>query len=359
MTEEVYESNIMNDRGVDEDDYGTDAYDNPSEDDDGEHQQRHLSSSMSRSFVINKALTYHMESARNKMSVRQTRRDWCQELIGIEGKTEFKFYKDDDKHYFASAIEDSDSFCRVCCSSFHPFKMSVVTQTPNSNNFGEEEKSNSFGEEEELLLVERPCSCASGPCKCCCYQEAFVYTTPQPSSTTQQSFQNTVNAEDENTRRKILLGTITETCWFCVPSFVVEKYNNNTGDVGYSKPRNNGDDDNNDNIEKKYIIHPKTCCCFGCCRYCCEEGNPCTEDGCCKVGLYVFPYEQRYGGKTNGKDAEYVGSIVKKPKSLTTELYTDANIFDIDFPLDSTTSDKALLVGSSIFFNSMFFEGGE
>jgi len=54
-----------------------------------------------------------------------------------------------------------------------------------------------------------------------------------------------------------------------------------------------------------------------------------------------------------------VGKILKKPKSAFTEIFTEANAFEVDFPTDATASQKAVLVGTSIFFNSIFFEGSQ
>ena len=58
----------------------------------------------------------------------------------------------------AHSIEEADCFCRICCTAIHPFKMSVKE----------------LNTEAELLEVDRPCACAAGGCKCCCYQEATI-----------------------------------------------------------------------------------------------------------------------------------------------------------------------------------------
>lgn len=161
----------------------------------------------------------------------------------------------------------------------------------------------------ELLTVERPCSCPVGSCKCCCYQTATVTSGGQP------------------------LGRIQEKCYYCVPSFGL--YDESDRHV--------------------YTIHPPTCC-GGMCMNCCTEGCPCSPRGCCKVPFWIFPPDQR---NTNGGDAPHVGKILKKPKSAFTEIFTEANAFEVDFPTDATASQKAVLVGTSIFFNSIFFEGSQ
>jgi hypothetical protein len=86
----------------------------------------------------------------------------------------------------------------------------------------------------------------------------------------------------------------------------------------------------------------------------CAEGNPCGK-GCCKISYRIFPSDQ---SDTNG-DAPYLGQILKKPKSIAMELFTDADAFQVDFPKDATAAQKGVLIGTSIFLNALFFEGGE
>ena len=102
-----------------------------------------------------------------------------------------------------------------------------------------------------------------------------------------------------------------------------------------------------------YTVHQPTCC-AGCCVNCCAEGNPCGK-GCCKVSFRIYDPSL---GSTDG-DAPYKGMILKKPKSLATELFTDAQAFDVTFPSDAAVAEKGLLIGTSIFINSVFFEGGD
>mmetsp|Transcript_29515 Transcript_29515/g.41826 ORF Transcript_29515/g.41826 Transcript_29515/m.41826 type:complete len:151 (-) Transcript_29515:70-522(-) len=139
--------------------------------------------------------------------------------------------------------------------------------------------------------------------QCCCYQEMSVTSGGQE------------------------LGMLKEDCYYCVPQF--SAYENGT---------------------PVYKIHPPTCA-GGMCINCCTEGNPCGK-GCCKVPFWVFPASQE---KTDG-NAPYIGKVLKKPKSLTTEIFTDANAFEVTFPDGSTTSQKGLLLGTAIFINANFFE---
>eukprot|EP00542_Grammatophora_oceanica_P013014 CAMPEP_0194031616 /NCGR_PEP_ID=MMETSP0009_2-20130614/4754_1 /TAXON_ID=210454 /ORGANISM="Grammatophora oceanica, Strain CCMP 410" /LENGTH=252 /DNA_ID=CAMNT_0038671825 /DNA_START=221 /DNA_END=979 /DNA_ORIENTATION=+ len=159
--------------------------------------------------------------------------------------------------------------------------------------------------EAEMISVDRPCRCGIGSCKCCCYQEMTV----------------TSGGEE--------LGLIKEDCYYCVPQFTITSADSNG----------------------LYKVHPPTCC-GGCCVNCCAEGNPCCGRGCCKVPFHIFPADQE---KTDS-GAEHIGKILKRPKSLGTELFTDADAFDVTFPSDATAAEKGLLMGGAIFINACFFE---
>lgn len=99
-----------------------------------------------------------------------------------------------------------------------------------------------------------------------------------------------------------------------------------------------------------YKLHSPTCC-GGMCVNCCAEGNPCGK-GCCKVSFRVYDADQ---SDTEG-DAPYLGQILKKPKSLRTELFTDADAFIVSFPESATAAQKGIMIGTSIFLNAIFFE---
>jgi hypothetical protein len=90
------------------------------------------------------------------------------------------------------------------------------------------------------------------------------------------------------------------------------------------------------------------------CVNCCAEGNPCGA-GCCKVSFRVYDAAQ---DDTDG-DAPYLGQIMKKPKSMMTEIFTDAETFDVTFPKEANAAQKGVLIGASIFLNAIFFEGSE
>ena len=41
---------------------------------------------------------------------------------------------------------------------------------------------------------------------------------------------------------------------------------------------------------------------------------------------------------------------------MRTEIFTDAEAYDVTFPEDATAEQKALLAGSTIYINANFFE---
>jgi hypothetical protein len=98
-----------------------------------------------------------------------------------------------------------------------------------------------------------------------------------------------------------------------------------------------------------YLIHPPTCC-GGCCINCFAEGNPCGR-GCCRESFRIYKAEV---GNQGGD--EYEGLILKKPKSAMTEIFTDSNAFEVDFPKNATADQKGILTGAAIFINSLFYE---
>jgi len=92
----------------------------------------------------------------------------------------------------------------------------------------------------------------------------------------------------------------------------------------------------------------------GLCVNCCAEGNPCGK-GCCKQSFRIYDPTVE---NTNG-DAPYLGVILKKPKSVATELLTDAQAFEVDFPKDATADQKGILAGTTLYINSVFYEGDQ
>lgn len=148
--------------------------------------------------------------------MRQTRRGWLQECLGCEAKTEFKYFIGSDQVFHS--LEDASCPCRCCCQPCYPYVM-VVKE---------------LNTEAEIVTVDRPFSCCVSSCKCCCYQTATISSGGNK------------------------LGSIQETCWFCVPSLKVFDHGG----------------------KQLYLAHSPTCL-GGLCVNCCAEGNPCGK-GCCK-----------------------------------------------------------------------------
>lgn len=99
------------------------------------------------------ALRSHMNGLQ-KLEMRQTRRGWCQEILGCEARTEFKYLADGTQVFHS--LEDATCCCRFFCAPCHEYKMTVKE----------------LNTEAEIVSVDRPCTCPAGGCKCCCYQEA-------------------------------------------------------------------------------------------------------------------------------------------------------------------------------------------
>ena len=69
-----------------------------------------------------KALKSHVSDTKT-LTFRQTRRGWCQEILGCEARTEFKVFSGET--HVAHAMEDANCCCRYFCSPIHPFTMAV------------------------------------------------------------------------------------------------------------------------------------------------------------------------------------------------------------------------------------------
>lgn len=59
----------------------------------------------------------------DSISLRQTRKGWCQECMGCQAKTEFRMFRDGDE--IGHAVEEASFCCRCFCAPIHPFKMSI------------------------------------------------------------------------------------------------------------------------------------------------------------------------------------------------------------------------------------------
>lgn len=244
-----------------------------------------------QSNYMSERLETHFGPDSKSMSIRQTRRGCFQEFLGCEAADEFKWFNTSDGKnvQFATSLEDSNCFMRMCCGGCHEFSMDVKEE----------------GSGATILTLHRPMACNVGPCKCCCYNEMSI------------------SADGRK------LGMIKEKCFVCVPRMVIT--------------------DGND--VEIYKVHQPTCC-GGICVNICAEGNPCFGKGCCKVPFHIFPADQQ----VTDDGAPFAGKILKLPKSLAVELFTDAEAYDVTFPENSTTEQKALIAGSSVYINANFFE---
>jgi len=164
-----------------------------------------------------------------------------------------------------------------------------------------------------VLNFDRPFRCKQQPCKCCCFQEVI--------------------ASDGAGK---IIGGVKEQCWCCVPKFTV-----------YGADQ-----------QPKYDLHQPTCCGGQCVNFCAE--------GCCncRIPFYIYPPG---GGDdstllaTNASCAEGVtppakAQICKIFGGLATELFTDADTFELKAPDDSTPDNKAALIASTLMINQIFFE---
>jgi len=231
------------------------------------------------------------------MTIRQTRKGWFQEWLGCEAQTEFKWFNTTSGNpvHFATSIEESGCCARMWCKGCQGFEMTA----------------RDISTDEPILTMTRPWKCPSGACKCCCYQEL--------------QFTSSDNHQ---------MGRLQEQCYCCLPQSIIR------------------DAQGND----LYLVHPPSCC-GGCCMDCCskeDKGNCCLKCCGCTVPFHIFQV-----GKEHGQGATPDGKIVKKMKSVATELFTDANAFDVEFPESATTEEKAMIAGSAVLINEMFFESSD
>jgi hypothetical protein len=144
----------------------------------------------------------------------------------------------------------------------------------------------------------RPFRCPIGNCKLCCKQEIIAQTASGSK-----------------------LGSVRETCWICLPTFDIMDAQGN----------------------KNFVMHLPTCC-GGMCINCCAEG--CCN---CKIPFYIYT-----AGK--GDEKKQVGKITKIWGGLTTELFSDADKFELDYPPGANAATKTTLLGATFFLNALFFE---
>lgn len=150
---------------------------------------------------------------------------------------------------------------------------------------------------------ERPFRLPASGCKCCCHQEIYHR---DPNGTP--------------------IGSTKEAFWFFVPKFETLRADGS----------------------KEYIVSPPTCV-GGLCVDIFAEGL-CN----CRVPIYVYP-----GDATSLDKDNKIGGMVKIWSGLGSELFTDADKFELDFPPGADPSAKARLLGTLFLMNQLFFEGGQ
>mmetsp|Transcript_33992 Transcript_33992/g.80021 ORF Transcript_33992/g.80021 Transcript_33992/m.80021 type:complete len:262 (-) Transcript_33992:131-916(-) len=244
------------------------------------------SESMDRGLVTD-AMSNTLESCET-MEIRHYRRGWIQEFFCCITRSDFKFFNEGKK--VATSKEDFAFVCRCCFGPCHPFDMTIKDKETDT----------------QFLEINRPSRCCMGTTKCCCRQEATIFSG------------------DEH------LGDIQETCWCCVPKFKV-----------YDQDEN-----------ELYIIRPPTCCGNMCIDCMPDEKCPCPH-GCCMIPCDVYTIQ-------NGAEGfKPIGRMAKIPKKTFKETFNEINYYKVDFPQDATTNEKGLLLGSSLLINALYFEHSE
>mmetsp|Transcript_5219 Transcript_5219/g.6641 ORF Transcript_5219/g.6641 Transcript_5219/m.6641 type:complete len:274 (-) Transcript_5219:146-967(-) len=226
------------------------------------------------------------------LKIRQKPRGWCCELIG-------------------------DCCCCECCCHFEN-EYHVVSDDKKHHLYEAREHTNCFclnccgarrsfemtfddaekghkHDKSPVMEIERPfrLRCFCCPCDCC--RQVIRVKSGREA-----------------------LGTVEEMCWLCVPTLDVR----------------------NSHGELRYQLKGDNMCCrchnifTWCCR-CCPEYRLSINDG--------------HTGKCEGK-------IKKKFSGVAKELMTSADNFKVSFPNQSTVHDRALLLGSVILCDYLYFE---
>eukprot|EP00284_Hemiselmis_tepida_P012541 CAMPEP_0174928860 /NCGR_PEP_ID=MMETSP1355-20121228/26493_1 /TAXON_ID=464990 /ORGANISM="Hemiselmis tepida, Strain CCMP443" /LENGTH=254 /DNA_ID=CAMNT_0016175039 /DNA_START=26 /DNA_END=790 /DNA_ORIENTATION=- len=155
-----------------------------------------------------------------------------------------------------------------------------------------------------VSIHERICALPPGACKCCCYQEV-IHKDPTG----------------------VPIGSTKEMFYFCpVPKFQVLRADGSP----------------------EYLISMPTCI-GGLCVNIFAEGL-CN----CRVPIYIYPPDA-----TEFSTENKIGFITKIWAGLGTELFSDADKFELEFPPGAAPDSKARLLGTLFLMNQLFFEGGQ
>ena len=135
------------------------------------------------------------------IEIRQDRRGWLQECFCCITKSDFRYLMNDGSSSksieIARSKEEFTFPCRCCFAPCHAFDMTIKDTNKDTGP-------------EEFLEVNRPFRCCVGTCKCCCNQEATIFS-----------------GDDH-------LGDIRESFWCCVPTFKV--YDNEKEEIYMIRP---------------------------------------------------------------------------------------------------------------------------
>jgi len=239
----------------------------------------------------------------SEFMLAQTRKGCFQEMCGCDANTQFKFIIN-GQH--SATLDERSSCCnRFCCKGDRWWYTRMVM----GNNL--DAKCNDS--QPALLNFYRPYRCHKSPCKCCCYQEVQV-----------------------SDGAGHFLGGIKEQFWCCVPKYTIY-----------------------DHMETPvYDVHMPTCV-GGQCVNCCAEG--CCN---CRVPFYLYPpggdddssLNATHCTQAEGVEGPTKAQICKIWSGLGTELFTDADKFEVKCPDGSDAAKKAQLIASTLLINQVEFE---
>jgi len=157
---------------------------------------------------------------------------------------------------------------------------------------------------EHIMDYDRPFRFMPAACKCCCYQE-MTYA-------------------DANGQE---FGSTVEGFYYCVPQFHIL----------------------DENKKGAYTMQMPTCC-GGVCIDLCAEG--CCN---CRIPFYLYNHKNATRGEEL-QSSDKPAQITKVWGGMATEMFTDADKFEVLFPDGATPKQKASLLGTVFFLNMNFFE---
>jgi len=246
--------------------------------------------------------------------VAQTPKGCFQECLGCDANNQFEFKVGHNKEAATVAVLEEETNCciRFLCKGNRPW----TTRLYSGNTLDKHDGDTVWG------TYIRPCRCAMGNCKCCCYQEVETWL-----------------GDAEKGGKQI--GGVRELMWFCVPTFGIY-------DKDPAGPY-------------EYYLHQPTCC----------GGmmvNPCAQ-GCCNCRIPFFFYKdpsveeplKATGAVNTAPGAEGVADaqITKVWVGLKKECLTTADSFEFKSPDDASDEAKMRLLGATIMIDQLFFEGDD